>query len=82
MTQHHAYIALAVLCLGCAGNFEDEPLDTREQSLTTTTVTLQTQTSGQYLCAENGGGGAVNANRAAARSWETFRILDRNDGAL
>jgi hypothetical protein len=83
MKHHHALIALAVLTAGCAGNFlDDEPLDTSEQSLATTTVTLQTQASGHYLCAEDGGGAAVNASRTVARGWETFRILDRNDGAL
>jgi hypothetical protein len=34
--------------------------------------------NGQYLCAENGGGGPIVANRATARDWETFALLDRN----
>ena len=30
--------------------------------------------NGQYLCAENGGGGEVVANRVTAGPWETFTI--------
>jgi hypothetical protein len=83
MKLHHALVALAALAAGCAGNLlEDEPLDTSAQSLTTITVTLQARISGHYLSAESGGGGDVNANRTAARGWETFKLLDRNAGAL
>jgi len=38
--------------------------------------------SGQYVVAENGGGGAVNADRWAAGSWETFTLEDLNGGLL
>lgn len=38
--------------------------------------------SGGFMVAENGGGGIVNANRNQAREWETFTILDLNDGEL
>ncbi|WP_303864492.1 DUF4474 domain-containing protein [Alkalibaculum bacchi] len=38
--------------------------------------------NGQYLCAEGGGGGAVVANKAKADIWETFGILDKNEGVL
>ena len=34
-------------------------------------VALQAM-NGQYVCAEQGGGGVVNANRAALGPWETF----------
>jgi hypothetical protein len=33
--------------------------------------------NGHYVCAENGGGGLVVANRREAREWETFRLYDR-----
>src|SRR4051812_38042801 len=48
----------------------------------TYTVTFKTAVTGQYVSAENGGGGDVNANRAAAQGWETFTINDLNGGAL
>jgi hypothetical protein len=28
--------------------------------------------NGQYVVAENGGGGAINANRSVRGAWETF----------
>jgi hypothetical protein len=40
---------------------------------TKTGITLRT-CNGYFLCAENGGGGAVNANRPSAGEWETFTI--------
>lgn len=43
---------------------------------------FRTLAQGRYLVAENGGGGAVNANRSQASSWETFKIIDKNGGAL
>ncbi len=45
-------------------------------------VTIQAE-NGQYLCAENGGGSTLVANRNYAGSWETFVIDDSlvyNDG--
>lgn len=38
--------------------------------------------NGNFVVAENGGGGAVNANRPSAREWETFILLDLNEGEL
>jgi hypothetical protein len=38
--------------------------------------------TGQYVAAEGGGGGAVNANRAGAGVWETFGLVDQNGGTL
>jgi hypothetical protein len=37
-------------------------------------VTFKHVDTGLYMVAENGGGGAVNVNRATAGPWETFRI--------
>ena len=31
--------------------------------------------NGQYVVAEGGGGGVVNANRSVASTWETFRLI-------
>jgi hypothetical protein len=76
-------VALAVLVAACAGEVDEtEPLDEGAQGLTTVAITLQSERTGHYVSAEGGGGGAVNANRTSARGWETFRLLDRNDGAL
>jgi murein DD-endopeptidase MepM/ murein hydrolase activator NlpD len=44
-------------------------------------VTLRSSRGG-FVVAENGGGGIVNANRNEAREWETFTLLDLNDGEL
>ncbi|MEK7994929.1 MAG: hypothetical protein AAB403_14080 [Planctomycetota bacterium] len=38
--------------------------------------------NGQYVCAEGGGGGTVVANRAVARGWETFQLVDRTGPPL
>lgn len=38
--------------------------------------------NGQWMVAEGGGGGSVNANRDAVGAWETFEIQDFNGGEL
>lgn len=35
-----------------------------------------------YLTADNGGGGAVVANRTQASDWETFKVRSDNDAGL
>ncbi|MEK7724305.1 MAG: M23 family metallopeptidase [Acidobacteriota bacterium] len=44
-------------------------------------VNLKTA-NGNFVTAENGGGGIVNGNRPSAREWETFTLLDLNEGEL
>lgn len=44
-------------------------------------VNLQSS-GGKFVVAEGGGGGVVNANRSEAREWETFTLLDLNEGEL
>ncbi len=44
-------------------------------------VSLQS-VNGSFVAAENGGGGLVNANRARAAEWETFTLIDLNEGEL
>lgn len=39
-------------------------------------------TNGQYLCAEDGGGGKVVANRDKIGDWETFKIVDLGRGYI
>jgi chitinase len=45
-------------------------------------VHLRTESSGQYLSAQNAGGGDVNAAAPVPREWEQFRLIDVNGGAL
>lgn len=40
-------------------------------------VQLRSTTTGNWVCAEGGGGGMLVANRAAAREWETFVLGDQ-----
>jgi subtilisin family serine protease len=48
-----------------------------------TRITVNFQASnGQYVVAENGGGGVINANRVSAGAWEAFTLVDRNGGLL
>jgi hypothetical protein len=44
-------------------------------------VSLQAR-NGQFVVAENGGGGVVNVNRALAQTFETFVVVDLNGGTL
>ncbi len=75
----------AALCLGaCAreGGPDYGVADTSAAATSARTLTLETLITGQYVCAEGGGGGEVNANRDVARGWETFTLVDENGGAL
>lgn len=45
-------------------------------------IQLRTFQNHTWMVAEQGGGGAVNADRPAASIWETFEIIDLNGGAL
>jgi hypothetical protein len=45
-------------------------------------IQLQTLQDRTWMVAEQGGGGAVNADRAIASIWETFEIVDLNGGDL
>jgi beta-glucanase (GH16 family) len=51
------------------------------ESVTQSGITLKT-VGNEFLVAENGGGGIVNANRDVASAWETFQLVDINGGAL
>jgi len=80
---------VTVLIAGCAtspAGSNDEAGDstptTALSSAATRSLTLRTAVAGQFVTAENGGGGAVNANRAVAAGWETLTLVDLNGGAL
>lgn len=44
-------------------------------------ISLKTRL-GNYITAEQGGGGIINANRTRANEWEVFTLLDLNEGEL
>lgn len=80
-------IALATLLGGCIASSDETPTDTAvgaaiAPGATTRSLTLRTAVGAQYVSAENGGGGALTANRAAASTWETFTLYDLNGGTL
>jgi len=81
-------ILLATSLFGCLASPRDiaegEPVTRAALAAGTSTrpITLRTALAGLYLSAENGGGGAVNANRTAAAAWETFTLYDLNGGNL
>lgn len=53
------------------------------QALASTTYKVSFRSSNdQYVVAEGGGGGVVNANRPAIGPWETFTLTDLNGGTL
>ncbi|HTA92375.1 MAG TPA: chitinase [Polyangiaceae bacterium] len=45
-------------------------------------VSFRTQATGNFLGAQNDGGGAVIATATVAQAWETFSLLDVNGGSL
>jgi len=69
---------------GCAnsGSATDHNAETFAVATNVHAVTLKTIVANQYVTAENGGGGAVNANRVTASTWETFSLTDLNGGDL
>jgi hypothetical protein len=85
-------LTLMTLALaGCSASADDKSATPGSNSLeagviaagaTTRALTLRTAVGAQFVSAENGGGGAVNANRPTAAGWETFTLYDLNGGAL
>jgi chitinase len=70
------------LSLGCDNKAEEGGVVAPFSTSPTYTVTLKTAVVGDYVVAEGGGGGAVNANRSVASTWETFTLYDLNGGTL
>jgi beta-glucanase (GH16 family) len=78
-----ALCASSVLALSACGSAEPlEPVASSSDALVVGGITLQTLLVPRFLSAQNGGGGALLANGAAARAWETFALDDLNGGAL
>ena len=61
--------------------FEMQSLDVERGIHTPSLVNLKTH-NGMFITAENGGNGTIVANREKAREWETFTIVDLNQGLL
>ncbi|HWZ87255.1 MAG TPA: hypothetical protein VNW92_00345, partial [Polyangiaceae bacterium] len=51
-------------------------------STTVSNVNFKTQLMGNYVGAQNNGGGAVIATATVAQAWATFSLIDINGGAL
>jgi hypothetical protein len=84
MSRRVAIIACCILSSlsGCLQEVGPELSAASEAATSEVTLTLQTLISGEYVCAENGGGAEVNANRPAAQAWETFSVVDPNGSPL
>ncbi|HEX4461488.1 MAG TPA: hypothetical protein VIA18_26085, partial [Polyangia bacterium] len=76
--------AFSLVGAGCSGSVgSDEPGSAGTLSAASSyKVNFKTAVVGDYVTAENGGGGTVNANRTVASTWETFTLYDLNGGAL
>ncbi len=68
-------IQMFLILFGLIGLFSNN-LFARHFSITLKSI------NGNFVAAENGGGERVNANRPAAHEWETFTLLDLNEGEL
>jgi hypothetical protein len=81
-------IPIAVLAIvsaaGCSAAASSGAAEISASALGTsvTGVTFETQLLGNYLGAENDGGGTVIATATVAKGWETFTLHDQNGGAL
>jgi chitinase len=74
--------ALASLACSCStGLTESTGASSSRLSVTQLSVNLQTS-SGNYLDADQGGGGALMATSTWARSWETFTLTDLDGSGL
>ena len=47
-----------------------------------TSVSLQAQINGLYVCADNAGSSPLIANRTTAGAWETFTVVDAGGGNI
>jgi hypothetical protein len=68
--------------LGCSGTVDEPGVVMPFSTGAGYTVRLKTALVGDYVVAEGGGGGVVNANRPVASTWETFTLYDLNGGTL
>jgi len=73
--------AIALLTSCVETRPDDEQLHA-DAPATEMTVTLRTRLQGRYLAAQNNGGGALTAVATVPREWESFALLDENNGML
>jgi predicted chitinase len=77
--------ALAMLTssvLGCAGSTGTDDSSTGIPLAGTPTPVFLAASSGQWLSADNGGGGAITATAPWMRGWEQFNLYDTTSSAL
>jgi beta-glucanase (GH16 family) len=83
---HFAIAALAISLLAACTDDDtpdgDEQLSGPVVLATESTVTLRTRLQNRYIAAQNNGGGAVTAVATVPQAWETFTLVDENNGAL
>ncbi len=81
-----ALLLVALGSVGCASSSADEGSENvtgeAEQALVLGGVRLKTVIGGQFVGAQNNGGGNVIATATVAQAWETFSLDDTNGGAL
>jgi beta-glucanase (GH16 family) len=76
-------LSCLVLAVSCSGELPGETVaDPVDRAATELRATFQTEGSGRFLSAANGGGGPLTADRGSAQGWETFTLVDENGGEL
>ncbi len=75
-------LATALSTWGCSGAETSDVVENKLEAVTIGGVHFQTVLSGQYVGAQNNGGGSINATANTAQGWETFTIDDLNGGSL
>jgi hypothetical protein len=77
-----ALALLSCTAISCGRAPSGEDLGSAGDALTLPGVSFQTVLGGQYLGAQNNGGGAITAVASSARAWETFSLVDINGADL
>ena len=80
-----AFLAISILAAaaGCsAAPTEADSLGSEALTSRIPGVTFQTQLHGNFVGAQNDGGGNVIATATVAQGWETFTLFDQNGGTL
>ena len=77
--------AIVSLAMGCAVTTSADDGSLASSAAVTSSVsgvTFKTQMTGNFIGAQNNGGGAVIATATVAQAWETFTLIDQNGGTL
>jgi hypothetical protein len=78
----HRLLVLFFLAAAACGGRVDTGAEVSLGEASTRAVTLRTVIGKKFVTAENGGGGAVDATRDVASTWETFTLYDLDGGTL